>query len=73
MALKYVVIDEEGLTSWNDDGDNAEGFDTFDEATDRAKTLAKVNAGSSFYVYALTATVECEVVEPTVKPYTQEK
>lgn len=69
----YVVLDEEGYTSLDDELESAEGFEVFEEAQARAEKLAIINAGSVFGVYVRVADVVCQVGLPETTMLLTEK
>lgn len=65
MTQKFFVIDDENnLTSWPENGDDAECFSSLDEATNRAKALAVNEPSKVFLVCKPIRSVVASVNKP---------
>lgn len=64
MSIKtWIVVDEEGNPSVNDEEDDyaPQVFDDYDEAVDCAKQLAGENPDTEYTVYVALETYRCPV------------
>lgn len=67
MKREYVVTDQDGNVSYDDDdAERPQKFRSFKAAKARAEELAKLAPGEIISIYELTATTLCSVSAPSV-------
>jgi hypothetical protein len=64
--MPFFVIGEDNATTWNDDPEGAERFETRKQAEKRAVEMAEYEPGKIFLVCEAVAQVSAEVKSPKI-------